>query len=97
MGMENTRSRDSDRAAKAERAWAVRSARRQAPARGGEPSGPLRNKSPGLSDRRELCPWPEVANAWGTARQGWPRGWDREREEATTRHLADERRETAAF
>ena len=62
---------------------ALRSARRQASARGGEPSGPLR-KTSGVrcAAKQASNTWPEVANAGGTARRGCPRGWDREREEA---------------
>ena len=117
---EHARSRDSDRAAKPQRAWAggeqpgrrsdagcraeamragqrrrpdrtapdgphrparrpqgeaLRSARRQASARGGEPSGPLR-KTSGVrcAAKQASNPWPEVANAGGTARRGCPRG-----------------------
>ena len=128
MNAEIARSRDSDRTAKPQRAWAggehpgrrsdagcraeamragqrrrpnraapdgpqrparrpqgeaLRSARRQASARGGEPSGTLRKTSGGRCAAKQASnPWPEVASAGGTARRGCHRGWDREREEA---------------
>jgi len=44
---------------------AARSGRREASARGGEPRRPLGRKSPGQSDRRELCPL-----AWGRKCRG---------------------------
>ena len=39
-------------------------------------------KARGKATEGSFDPWPEVANAGGTARRGCPRGWDREREKA---------------